>query len=83
MSAYLDGDLDGEERGRIERHLHDCHQCREILRTLRTTLAALARLGTSRSGSGESEEEPEVASLVLAGVREGIAEEEGGDGRDV
>lgn len=78
MSEYLDGGLGASGRERIERHLRDCHRCRELLRTLRGTVFALARLGGEPGGVGEET----VAASVLAGVRQGLAKDEG-DGRDV
>ncbi len=35
ISAYLDGELDTEEKVRLESHLNECESCREYLRTMR------------------------------------------------
>jgi anti-sigma factor RsiW len=44
MSGYLDGELAGSRRGRMERHLADCPECRRLLAGLRQMLDALHRL---------------------------------------
>jgi len=35
LNAYLDGELDAQEKTRVENHLRDCPACREELETLR------------------------------------------------
>src|SRR5881397_3316708 len=44
LSAYLDGELRGAERARIDAHLPGCAECRETLAALRATVADLAAL---------------------------------------
>lgn len=44
LSAYLDGELDAPDRGRVEAHLADCAECRRTLQALRMTVADLATL---------------------------------------
>jgi anti-sigma factor RsiW len=41
MTAYLDGELAGADRTRLEAHLADCPHCSEYLAQLRVTLDAL------------------------------------------
>lgn len=40
LSAYLDGELDGVSRARMETHLADCPECRRALGDLRAIVAA-------------------------------------------
>jgi anti-sigma factor RsiW len=44
LSDYLDEELSGEERHRVEEHVGMCPQCRRVLATLRRTLEGLAAL---------------------------------------
>lgn len=44
LSAYIDGELAGRERARVEQHLKECQACAENLRTLRQTVALLKEL---------------------------------------
>lgn len=44
LSAYLDGELDTDERSSIEGHLPSCVECRSMLDALRATVADLAML---------------------------------------
>jgi anti-sigma factor RsiW len=39
MSEYLDDELDGDVRRKIERHLNQCRSCQTCLTTLRRTVA--------------------------------------------
>ena len=39
---YLEGDLEPQERERLERHLHACPSCRKVVASYRELLAALA-----------------------------------------
>jgi anti-sigma factor RsiW len=48
MSDYLDGDLAGNARTRMQRHLGECDECRRLLGGLRRTLEALHRLSAPR-----------------------------------
>jgi anti-sigma factor RsiW len=41
MSAYLDSDLRGDARARLERHTAECVGCRSVLGDLRRLLALL------------------------------------------
>lgn len=45
MTAYLDQDLSGADRDRLETHLAACPHCSEYLAQLRVTVAALGRVG--------------------------------------
>ena len=44
MTAYLDGELRGDERTRLEAHLADCPHCSEYLAQLRVTIDALGHV---------------------------------------
>jgi len=46
LSAYLDNQLTGDERSRVEAHLRDCPTCSEDLRSLQATVRALSTLPT-------------------------------------
>ena len=41
LSAYLDHDLDADDRGAVEAHLRECSRCRELLSLLREVSASL------------------------------------------
>ncbi len=43
-SAYLDGDLGPDDRGRIESHTHMCPPCARFMAGLRRTVSALGQL---------------------------------------
>ncbi len=43
-SAYLDGELGPDDRGRIESHTHMCPPCARFMAGLRRTVSALGRL---------------------------------------
>jgi anti-sigma factor RsiW len=63
LNAYLDGELSGRDRERVEQHLGECGRCREALERLRAVADALAQLPTPpavREG---------FANRVLARVR--------------
>ncbi|MBM4039859.1 MAG: hypothetical protein FJ290_15240 [Planctomycetes bacterium] len=40
--AYLEGELEPQERERLERHLHACPSCRQVVASYRALFAALA-----------------------------------------
>jgi anti-sigma factor RsiW len=44
MSAYIDGEIGSEGRGRMERHVGECRECRRLMAGLRVTVDALHRL---------------------------------------
>ncbi len=44
LSAYIDGEIDAQERVLVERHLAECEQCAHQLQTLRQTVALLHQL---------------------------------------
>jgi predicted anti-sigma-YlaC factor YlaD len=62
LSDYLDDDLSGAERDRVEDHLGMCPQCRRVLRTLRRTLESLMELPL--------EPRPSVADGVIERLRD-------------
>lgn len=47
ISAYIDGELTGEEMLEIRRHLSHCDECREEYESIRHTKMALANLKTT------------------------------------
>ena len=49
LSEYLDGELDGGARARVERHVGMCPECRRVLATLKRTLAGLMGLREDQS----------------------------------
>jgi anti-sigma factor RsiW len=51
FSAYLEGELDATERGRLEGHLKDCGACRTELDRLRATVDKLNALRTKAPGT--------------------------------
>lgn len=61
LSPFLEGELAGEERSRVEGHLRTCESCRSDLDLLRHTVVALREL-------------PELPppAAILRGVREGM-----------
>src|SRR5688572_27034362 len=44
MSAYVEGELPGEEKAAVEQHLATCTQCRANLQQFRETMGKLAQL---------------------------------------
>jgi anti-sigma factor RsiW len=44
MSAYLEGDLDAEDRRAFEAHVRRCGRCRRLLASLASTLRALGSI---------------------------------------
>jgi hypothetical protein len=50
MSAYLDGELAGRRRRRMEHHLGECRECPRLVAGLRLVIDALHRLTPPESG---------------------------------
>jgi len=68
MSDYVGGELDMQDRKRVERHVRFCHRCHTVLGNLRQTLRRLRGLHESEPAGGD---EPEaVAARVARGWRE-------------
>lgn len=44
LSEYLDGELQPDERARVEEHVHWCPECRRLLESLRRTVEGLMGL---------------------------------------
>jgi anti-sigma factor RsiW len=65
MSAYLDNDLAGRARARLERHVADCPECRRILRTLRRMLGLLGEAAAQPAG-----EAPDITAAVIRRLAE-------------
>ena len=64
-SDYLDGELDGAGRGRVEHHARFCPRCHELLASLRRTVNALRALGGAEQAAPDSR----VAAGVIARLR--------------
>jgi anti-sigma factor RsiW len=63
LSEYLDGDLQGAERGALETHLADCATCRRTLEELR----AVARRAAALERRGPEEDLwPGIAARITA-----------------
>ena len=45
ISAYFDGELEGEEKERISGHLKECHDCSELLNAFQTQSNGIKDLG--------------------------------------
>jgi anti-sigma factor RsiW len=52
LSAYLDGELHGDGRGRVERHTRECADCDKTLGALSHIGAALRDLGRLQGSQG-------------------------------
>jgi anti-sigma factor RsiW len=68
MSAYVDGDLEREDRRLVDRHVRFCHRCHTVLENLRQTLGGLRDLRAERPAGGEDPDA--VAARVARGWRE-------------
>jgi anti-sigma factor RsiW len=44
ITAYLDGTMPGEDRGRFETHLAECPFCTEYVAQMQTTIATLGHI---------------------------------------
>lgn len=67
ISRAVDGELDGRERARLERHLAACPECRELEADLRKIVAGAAGLGS-----------PEPSGRVWAHIQDGLTREAAG-----
>ena len=70
LSAYLDGELSGDEWRQVDRHLHDCPSCAADLAALRDVaheLASLPRAKAPRDLSGDVQREFVRGALSPAG----------------
>lgn len=65
-SAFLDGELDAEQRARVEQHTHLCPPCARLIASLRQTVAALGALRT---------EEPTTTDSVTDGILHRLRED--------
>ena len=63
-SAYLDGELGPDDRGRIESHTHMCPPCARFMAGLRRTVSALSNL------RGTETPRVSVSDGVLARLRD-------------
>ncbi len=62
MSDYVDGELDADDRRRVERHVRFCHRCHAVLGNLRQTLGRLRGL----QGSAHAGEDPDAVAARIA-----------------
>jgi anti-sigma factor RsiW len=44
VTAYLDGDLQGDARKRFEAHLNECDMCAEHVKQIRVTISVAGRV---------------------------------------
>ena len=51
-SEYLDGELEAEPAGLVERHVGMCPPCRAFLNTLRATVSMLGSMGQAEAPAG-------------------------------
>lgn len=63
-SAFLDGELGPDDRGRIESHTHTCSPCARFMAGLRRTVSALRELRNTEAPHVR------VSDGVLARLRE-------------
>ncbi len=68
FTDYVDGELDGDGRERVDEHVGFCPPCRQVLANLRHTLERLRHLGETPSPIGE--DEGWVADRVRSAWRE-------------
>jgi anti-sigma factor RsiW len=65
VADYLDGELEGDAKQRLERHTHLCPKCRRMVATLLRTLEGLRGLRERPPGSA-----PRISDSVIARLRE-------------
>jgi anti-sigma factor RsiW len=68
MSEYVDGELDREDRKRVERHVRFCQRCHTVLGNLRHTLGGLR--GLREQAPASADDTAEVAARVARGWRD-------------
>ena len=66
-SEYLDGELEAEPAGLVERHTGVCPPCRAFLNTLRATVAMLGSMGQAEAPAGLRERVREAVRGERAG----------------
>ena len=66
LSAYLDGDLAGRARARLERHVADCPECRGALHSLARMLSRLQHLPAPSDNPDPRELAAAVAARLAA-----------------
>ncbi len=69
MSDYVDGELEDEQRRRVDEHVGFCQPCRTVLANLRETLT---RLGLLKDVTPQGADDPEV---VTERIRQGWREQ--------
>jgi hypothetical protein len=72
LSAYFDGELEGDSKAALERHLEHCESCHKRLdgmTRLRVALTALAQPGVKRGGSVMDLLKDKLAAEAGAGPR--------------
>jgi anti-sigma factor RsiW len=68
MSEYVDGELDEDDRVRVERHVRFCDRCHTVLGNLRQTLGHLR--GLHDVEPTDADDIDEVATRVATGWRD-------------
>ncbi|TYT74058.1 anti-sigma factor family protein [Desulfobotulus mexicanus] len=64
LSAYVDGELKGDERRELEDHLQNCPKCRVCLTTLSQSVRICKRVGTRPVPENLSRKLMELASTA-------------------
>jgi anti-sigma factor RsiW len=67
LSAHLEGELEGREAKRVQRHLARCRMCQAVLRSLTRAVEGLRSLGAGEPVSTD----PSVADAVVSRIRHG------------
>lgn len=67
LSAYIENDLTGDLRTRVETHLADCHDCRHCAEELRSTILLLGDAGSRLA-------EPARHERLMDTLRKALAE---------
>jgi anti-sigma factor RsiW len=67
LSAHLEGELEGREAKRVQRHLARCRVCQAVLRSLTRAVEGLRSLGEGETVSTV----PSTADAVAERIRRG------------
>jgi anti-sigma factor RsiW len=65
VTAYLDGEVDDDQRGRIDEHLEGCPGCRAALGQFQTVIRLAGRL----TGADIADIDPLVRDRLMATLR--------------
>jgi anti-sigma factor RsiW len=75
LSAYFDGELDGEDRAAVELHLGECEACGGKLEQMRALRSAMTRLSVAMPRGGS------VLDMLKAEMRKEATGKPGGKRR--